>query len=42
MHGAMKRVERHTLELAGIKDVWGFSRDRTRDIYNMAIATILP
>lgn len=27
------------LELAGIKDVWTFARGRTRDIYNMALAT---
>lgn len=27
------------LELAGIKDVWTFSKGRTRDIYNMATAT---
>ena len=29
------------LELAGIKDVWTFARGRTRDIYNMAMATYL-
>lgn len=27
------------LELAGIKDVWTFSRGRTRDVYNTATAT---
>jgi small subunit ribosomal protein S5 len=27
------------LELAGVKDVWTFSRGRTRDVYNMAFAT---
>ncbi|MGC8699601.1 MAG: 30S ribosomal protein S5 [Candidatus Micrarchaeia archaeon] len=27
------------LELTGVKDVWSFSRGRTRDIYNMALAT---
>lgn len=27
------------LELAGIKDVWTFARGRTRDIYNMGLAT---
>jgi len=27
------------LELAGIKDVWTFARGRTRDKYNMALAT---
>jgi small subunit ribosomal protein S5 len=32
-------VAKTVLELAGIKDVWSFSRGRTRDIYNMAIAT---
>ncbi len=29
------------LELAGVKDIWTFSRGRTRDIYNMAMATYL-
>jgi small subunit ribosomal protein S5 len=29
------------LELAGIKDVWTFARGRTRDIYNMSLATFL-
>ncbi|MCL4553438.1 MAG: 30S ribosomal protein S5 [Candidatus Marsarchaeota archaeon] len=32
---------RSVLELAGVKDVWTFSRGRTRDIYNMALATYL-
>ncbi len=27
------------LELAGVKDVWTFSRGRTRDVYNVALAT---
>lgn len=27
------------LEMAGLKDVWTFARGRTRDIYNMALAT---
>ena len=27
------------LDLAGVKDVWTFARGRTRDIYNMALAT---
>ncbi len=30
---------RVVLELAGVKDVWTFSRGRTRDVYNMALAT---
>ncbi|MDE1855263.1 MAG: 30S ribosomal protein S5 [Candidatus Micrarchaeota archaeon] len=30
---------RAVLELAGIKDVWTFARGRTRDKYNMALAT---
>ncbi|MFP3215168.1 MAG: 30S ribosomal protein S5 [Candidatus Micrarchaeota archaeon] len=30
---------KQVLELAGVKDVWSFSRGRTRDIYNMALAT---
>ncbi len=29
------------LELVGIKDVWTFARGRTRDIYNMSMATYL-
>lgn len=29
------------LEFAGIKDVWTFSKGRTRDIYNTALATFL-
>ncbi len=32
---------RAVLELAGIKDVWTFARGRTRDIYNMGLATFL-
>lgn len=27
------------LELAGIKDIWTFSKGRTRDVYNTAVAT---
>ena len=27
------------LELAGVKDMWTFTKGRTRDRYNMAIAT---
>ncbi|EQD57420.1 30S ribosomal protein S5P, partial [mine drainage metagenome] len=33
------KTVRTVLELAGIKDMWTFSRGRTRDKYNMAIAT---
>ncbi len=29
------------LELAGVKDVWTFARGRTRDIYNMSLATYI-
>ncbi len=29
------------LELAGIKDIWTFARGRTRDKYNMALATFI-
>ena len=36
--GAIAKV---VLELAGVKDVWTFARGRTRDIYNMAMATYL-
>ncbi len=32
-------VVKTVVELAGISDVWSFSRGRTRDIYNTAIAT---
>ncbi|MDE1761623.1 MAG: 30S ribosomal protein S5 [Candidatus Micrarchaeota archaeon] len=34
-------VAKQVLEVAGIKDVWSFSRGRTRDIYNIAIATYI-
>ncbi|MDE1855996.1 MAG: 30S ribosomal protein S5 [Candidatus Micrarchaeota archaeon] len=34
-------VAKEVLEAAGIKDVWSFSRGRTRDIYNIAIATYI-
>ena len=30
---------RSVLELAGVKDMWTFSKGRTRDKYNMALAT---
>ncbi|MEM0200871.1 MAG: 30S ribosomal protein S5 [Candidatus Micrarchaeaceae archaeon] len=30
---------RSVIELAGLKDVWTYSRGRTRDIYNVATAT---
>jgi small subunit ribosomal protein S5 len=33
------KTVRTVLELAGIKDMWTFSRGRTRDKYNMALAT---
>ncbi len=33
------KVVKTVLELAGISDVWSFSRGRTRDIYNTAMAT---
>ena len=33
------KTVKSVLELAGIKDVWTFSKGRTRDIYNMATAT---
>ncbi|MFP3289098.1 MAG: 30S ribosomal protein S5 [Candidatus Micrarchaeota archaeon] len=33
------KTAKQVLELAGVKDVWSFSRGRTRDIYNMALAT---
>ncbi len=32
-------VVKAVLELAGIKDIWSFSRGRTRDIYNTTLAT---
>jgi len=32
-------VAKQVLEVAGIKDVWSFSRGRTRDIYNIGLAT---
>ena len=32
---------RTVLELAGVKDVWTFARGRTRDIYNMGLATYM-
>jgi ribosomal protein S5 len=27
--------------MVGVKDVWTFARGRTRDIYNMALATYI-
>jgi ribosomal protein S5 len=27
------------LELAGIADIWTYARGRTRDVYNVALAT---
>jgi len=30
---------KQVLEVTGVKDIWSFSRGRTRDIYNMALAT---
>ena len=33
------KTVRVVLELAGVKDMWTFSRGRTRDKYNMALAT---
>ena len=32
-------VAKQVLEVTGVKDVWSFSRGRTRDIYNIALAT---
>ncbi len=32
---------RAVLELAGVKDLWTYSRGRTRDVYNMSLATYL-
>lgn len=34
-------VAKTVLEFAGVKDVWTFARGRTRDIYNMSMATYL-
>mgnify|MGYP001626216786 CR=1 FL=1 len=34
-------IAKQVLELSGIKDVWTFSRGRTRNIYNTAMATYL-
>ncbi|MCL5427635.1 MAG: 30S ribosomal protein S5 [Candidatus Marsarchaeota archaeon] len=31
---------RSVLELAGVKDVWTYSRGRTRNVYNVAVATV--
>ncbi len=33
------KVVKNVLVLAGVKDAWSFSRGRTRDTYNVAIAT---
>ncbi len=32
---------RSVLQLAGLKDIWSFSRGRTKDIYNMSLATYI-
>ncbi len=34
-------VAKQVLEVTGIKDVWSFSRGRTRDKYNIAVATYI-
>ncbi|MGC8676251.1 MAG: 30S ribosomal protein S5 [Candidatus Micrarchaeia archaeon] len=34
-------IAKQVLELSGIKDVWTFSKGRTRDIYNTAMATYM-
>ncbi|MDE1825468.1 MAG: 30S ribosomal protein S5 [Candidatus Micrarchaeota archaeon] len=34
-------VAKQVLEVTGIQDVWSFSRGRTRDIYNIALATYI-
>ena len=34
-------VAKQVLEVTGIKDLWSFSRGRTRDKYNIAMATYL-
>jgi small subunit ribosomal protein S5 len=36
---AASATVRTVLELAGVKDMWTFARGRTRDRYNMALAT---
>ncbi|MDE1860906.1 MAG: 30S ribosomal protein S5 [Candidatus Micrarchaeota archaeon] len=36
---AASNTVKNVLELAGIKDMWTFSRGRTRDIYNVSLAT---
>ncbi len=36
---AASATVRYVLELAGVKDMWTFSKGRTRDKYNMALAT---
>ncbi len=36
---AASATVRSVLDLAGVKDMWTFSRGRTRDRYNMALAT---
>ncbi len=36
---AASATVRSVLELAGVKDMWTFSKGRTRDKYNMAMAT---
>ncbi|MDE1845777.1 MAG: 30S ribosomal protein S5 [Candidatus Micrarchaeota archaeon] len=34
-------VAKQVLDVAGVTDVWSFSRGRTRDIYNVALATYI-
>ncbi|MEM4555000.1 MAG: 30S ribosomal protein S5 [Candidatus Anstonellaceae archaeon] len=36
---AANEVVKKVLAAAGVKDVWSFSRGRTRNVYNMAMAT---
>lgn len=36
---AANEVVKKVLSVAGVKDVWSFSRGRTRNIYNVAMAT---
>ena len=36
---AASATVRNVLELAGVKDMWTFASGRTRDKYNMALAT---
>ncbi|MDE1870231.1 MAG: 30S ribosomal protein S5 [Candidatus Micrarchaeota archaeon] len=34
-------VAKQVLDVAGVTDVWSFSRGRTRDIYNVSVATYI-